>query len=200
MSDICSPMVILLENEADAFWCFEHVMRRVVRLPSLNKGELLLKKQLSSCQLYFSPLLCDVKFCLQHQSFFLASNVQRLHKNKLTFQYHLSVFKIYCIISIWIQNTSWFLRSSLNQFQHMKSLDILALSKRHSSTLFFSQRGITRFICSLFFPFVGEKGGYCVGWDLVFLVSFFVFMFGGNLLVYLLIKAEWNFTTVVSFI
>ncbi|KAM7521730.1 hypothetical protein LguiA_011632 [Lonicera macranthoides] len=29
MSDICSPMVILLENEADAFWCFEHVMRRV---------------------------------------------------------------------------------------------------------------------------------------------------------------------------
>lgn len=29
MSDICSPMVILLENEADAFWCFEHLMRRV---------------------------------------------------------------------------------------------------------------------------------------------------------------------------
>lgn len=30
MSDICSPMVILLENEADAFWCFEHAMRRLV--------------------------------------------------------------------------------------------------------------------------------------------------------------------------
>ncbi|KAK2984603.1 hypothetical protein RJ640_029109 [Escallonia rubra] len=29
MSDICSPMVNLLENEADAFWCFEHAMRRV---------------------------------------------------------------------------------------------------------------------------------------------------------------------------
>ncbi|KAM3683319.1 hypothetical protein ACB098_12G138000 [Castanea mollissima] len=29
MSDICSPMVILLENEADAFWCFEHAMRRL---------------------------------------------------------------------------------------------------------------------------------------------------------------------------
>lgn len=30
MSDICSPMIILLENEADAFWCFEHAMRRLV--------------------------------------------------------------------------------------------------------------------------------------------------------------------------
>ncbi|KAJ4956660.1 hypothetical protein NE237_013443 [Protea cynaroides] len=29
MNDLCSPMVILLENEADAFWCFEHVMRRM---------------------------------------------------------------------------------------------------------------------------------------------------------------------------
>ncbi|XP_012442944.1 uncharacterized protein LOC105767908 isoform X1 [Gossypium raimondii] len=29
MNDICSPMVILLENEADAFWCFEHAMRRL---------------------------------------------------------------------------------------------------------------------------------------------------------------------------
>ncbi|XP_059431976.1 rab GTPase-activating protein 22-like isoform X2 [Corylus avellana] len=29
MSDICSTMVILLENEADAFWCFEHAMRRL---------------------------------------------------------------------------------------------------------------------------------------------------------------------------
>ncbi|XP_010264961.1 PREDICTED: TBC1 domain family member 15-like isoform X4 [Nelumbo nucifera] len=29
MNDFCSPMVILLENEADAFWCFEHVMRRM---------------------------------------------------------------------------------------------------------------------------------------------------------------------------
>ncbi|CAN4113702.1 unnamed protein product [Withania somnifera] len=30
MTDICSPMVILLENEADAFWCFERAMRRLV--------------------------------------------------------------------------------------------------------------------------------------------------------------------------
>ncbi|KAF6174782.1 hypothetical protein GIB67_031306 [Kingdonia uniflora] len=29
MSDLCSPIVILLENEADAFWCFERVMRRL---------------------------------------------------------------------------------------------------------------------------------------------------------------------------
>ncbi|KAA8543392.1 hypothetical protein F0562_021113 [Nyssa sinensis] len=29
MNDICSPMVILLENEADAFWCFQHAMRRL---------------------------------------------------------------------------------------------------------------------------------------------------------------------------
>lgn len=30
MNDIASPMVILLENEADAYWCFEHAMRRLV--------------------------------------------------------------------------------------------------------------------------------------------------------------------------
>ncbi|KAK4363639.1 hypothetical protein RND71_018880 [Anisodus tanguticus] len=29
MTDICSPVVILLENEADAFWCFERVMRKL---------------------------------------------------------------------------------------------------------------------------------------------------------------------------
>lgn len=30
MNDICSPMVILIDNEADAFWCFERAMRRLV--------------------------------------------------------------------------------------------------------------------------------------------------------------------------
>ncbi|KAK3441138.1 hypothetical protein EUGRSUZ_B01568 [Eucalyptus grandis] len=29
MNDICSPMVILLEHEADAFWCFERAMRKL---------------------------------------------------------------------------------------------------------------------------------------------------------------------------
>ncbi|XP_034196966.1 TBC1 domain family member 15-like isoform X2 [Prunus dulcis] len=29
MNDICSPMVILIDNEADAFWCFERAMRRL---------------------------------------------------------------------------------------------------------------------------------------------------------------------------
>ncbi|XP_071730209.1 rab GTPase-activating protein 22-like [Rutidosis leptorrhynchoides] len=29
MSDLCSPMIMLLEDEADAFWCFERLMRRI---------------------------------------------------------------------------------------------------------------------------------------------------------------------------
>lgn len=29
MSDLCSPISIILEHEADAFWCFERLMRRV---------------------------------------------------------------------------------------------------------------------------------------------------------------------------
>ncbi|GAB4849656.1 hypothetical protein Ancab_004451 [Ancistrocladus abbreviatus] len=29
MSDLCSPMIILLDHEADAFWCFERLMRRL---------------------------------------------------------------------------------------------------------------------------------------------------------------------------
>lgn len=35
MNDICSPMVILLDDEADAFWCFERAMRRLVFLLSI---------------------------------------------------------------------------------------------------------------------------------------------------------------------
>ncbi|RRT80367.1 hypothetical protein B296_00012233 [Ensete ventricosum] len=29
MSDLCSPVIILLEDEADAFWCFERLMRKL---------------------------------------------------------------------------------------------------------------------------------------------------------------------------
>lgn len=29
MSDLCSPMIILLDDEADSFWCFERLMRRL---------------------------------------------------------------------------------------------------------------------------------------------------------------------------
>ncbi|XP_074564880.1 rab GTPase-activating protein 22-like [Curcuma longa] len=29
MSDLCSPMIILLEDEADAFWCFERLMHKL---------------------------------------------------------------------------------------------------------------------------------------------------------------------------
>ncbi|CAL0328917.1 unnamed protein product [Lupinus luteus] len=29
MSDLCSPMIMLLNDEADAFWCFERLMRRL---------------------------------------------------------------------------------------------------------------------------------------------------------------------------
>ncbi|XP_027929387.1 GTPase-activating protein GYP7-like isoform X2 [Vigna unguiculata] len=29
MCDLCSPMIILLNDEADAFWCFERLMRRL---------------------------------------------------------------------------------------------------------------------------------------------------------------------------
>ncbi|XP_038689998.1 TBC1 domain family member 17-like isoform X2 [Tripterygium wilfordii] len=29
MSDLCSPMIMLLQDEADSFWCFERLMRRL---------------------------------------------------------------------------------------------------------------------------------------------------------------------------
>ncbi|XP_061367481.1 uncharacterized protein LOC133310548 isoform X2 [Gastrolobium bilobum] len=29
MNDICSPLIILIENEADCFWCFDRAMRRM---------------------------------------------------------------------------------------------------------------------------------------------------------------------------
>lgn len=45
MSDLCSPMIILLEDEADAFWCFERLMRRLVifSLFMTNKVHVLLQ-------------------------------------------------------------------------------------------------------------------------------------------------------------
>ncbi|OEL28798.1 hypothetical protein BAE44_0010185 [Dichanthelium oligosanthes] len=36
MSDLCSPMIVLLNDEADAFWCFEKLMRRLVLDPKLH--------------------------------------------------------------------------------------------------------------------------------------------------------------------
>ena len=40
MSDLCSPMIVLLNDEADAFWCFERLMRRLVYTasPSVFSG------------------------------------------------------------------------------------------------------------------------------------------------------------------
>ncbi|RZC50748.1 hypothetical protein C5167_043052 [Papaver somniferum] len=29
MSDLCSPMIMILDDEADAFWCFERLMRKL---------------------------------------------------------------------------------------------------------------------------------------------------------------------------
>jgi hypothetical protein len=42
MSDLCSPMIVLLKDEADAFWCFEKLMRRLVCSAFVN---FLLKSQ-----------------------------------------------------------------------------------------------------------------------------------------------------------
>lgn len=36
MSDLLSPFVVLYEDNADAFWCFEMLLRRLV-YPTLNK-------------------------------------------------------------------------------------------------------------------------------------------------------------------
>lgn len=41
MSDLCSPMIMLLEDEADAFWCFERLMRRLVNIHILTTSSLL---------------------------------------------------------------------------------------------------------------------------------------------------------------
>ncbi|KAI3960138.1 hypothetical protein MKW98_016862 [Papaver atlanticum] len=48
MSDLCSPMVILVENEADAFWCFERLMRRVRGNYKCTKNSVGVQSQLST--------------------------------------------------------------------------------------------------------------------------------------------------------
>ncbi|KAK4344742.1 hypothetical protein RND71_034918 [Anisodus tanguticus] len=48
MSDICSPMVILLENEADAYWCFERAMRRLRENFKCSTNSIGVQSQLST--------------------------------------------------------------------------------------------------------------------------------------------------------
>lgn len=48
MNDICSPIIILLENEADAFWCFDHAMRRLRENFRCSPGTIGVQSQLST--------------------------------------------------------------------------------------------------------------------------------------------------------
>ncbi|XP_022156761.1 TBC1 domain family member 15-like isoform X2 [Momordica charantia] len=48
MNDICSPIIILLENEADAFWCFDHAMRRLRENFRCTTGTIGVQSQLST--------------------------------------------------------------------------------------------------------------------------------------------------------
>ncbi|KAF7804619.1 TBC1 domain family member 15-like isoform X1 [Senna tora] len=48
MNDICSPMVILLDNEADSFWCFERAMRRMRENFRTNASSMGVQLQLST--------------------------------------------------------------------------------------------------------------------------------------------------------
>ncbi|CAM8927513.1 unnamed protein product [Rhodiola kirilowii] len=48
MSDICSPLAILLENEADAFWCFERAMRKLRENFKCTTNSMGVQQQLST--------------------------------------------------------------------------------------------------------------------------------------------------------
>ncbi|CAM6127003.1 unnamed protein product [Calypogeia fissa] len=48
MSDLCSPMVLLCPNEADAYWCFQHLMARVRPNFVCTETEVGVQKQLDN--------------------------------------------------------------------------------------------------------------------------------------------------------
>uniref|UniRef100_A0A7N0U9S0 Rab-GAP TBC domain-containing protein n=2 Tax=Kalanchoe fedtschenkoi TaxID=63787 RepID=A0A7N0U9S0_KALFE len=48
MSDICSPIALLLENEADAFWCFERAMRKLRENFKCTTNSMGVQQQLST--------------------------------------------------------------------------------------------------------------------------------------------------------
>ncbi|XP_068668270.1 rab GTPase-activating protein 22-like [Aristolochia californica] len=48
MSDLCSPMIILLDDEGDAFWCFERLMRRLRGNFRCTENSVGVESQLSS--------------------------------------------------------------------------------------------------------------------------------------------------------
>ncbi|KAF3784610.1 TBC1 domain family member 15 [Nymphaea thermarum] len=48
MSDLCSPMIVLLEDEADAFWCFERLMCRLRRNFRCTESSVGVEQQLHS--------------------------------------------------------------------------------------------------------------------------------------------------------
>ncbi|KAH0850758.1 hypothetical protein HID58_095259 [Brassica napus] len=55
MSDLCSPMIMLLEDEADAFWCFERLMRRL----NLGGGDYLFAIRMIMVQFRREFSFCD---------------------------------------------------------------------------------------------------------------------------------------------
>ncbi|CAN6458036.1 unnamed protein product [Victoria cruziana] len=48
MSDLCSPMIVLLDDEADAFWCFERLMCRLRRNFRCTESSVGVEQQLHS--------------------------------------------------------------------------------------------------------------------------------------------------------
>jgi hypothetical protein len=62
MSDLCSPMIVLLNDEADAFWCFEKLMRRLVCLAFCNFSSKNSETYIGTVagHLYLVPFMFDI--------------------------------------------------------------------------------------------------------------------------------------------
>lgn len=67
MSDLCSPMIILLDDEADAFWCFERLMRRLVYIYNLYLNSSLTSYLIMWIVMFFVPqLFLDAHITIVH--------------------------------------------------------------------------------------------------------------------------------------
>lgn len=96
MSDLCSPMIMLLE-EADAFWCFERLMRRLETLI------IYFLSFSSTLNVMLSNFHVWIPWC---KDFLSVTNLLCESRNLfLAFSYELTFLKVF-LHAIWLFSTS----------------------------------------------------------------------------------------------
>ncbi|XP_050208481.1 rab GTPase-activating protein 22 isoform X2 [Mercurialis annua] len=99
MNDICSPMIILVENEADCFWCFDRAMRKLRENFRSDANSMGVQTQLSTLSQVIrtvDPKLHQHLEELDGEYLFALRMLMVLFRREFTFADALYLWEIYC--------------------------------------------------------------------------------------------------------